>query len=242
MDRGQKVDILCFGAHPDDIELACSGTVIKHVALGKTVAIVDLTRGELGSRGNAEIREKEAGDAAQIMGIDARVNLGMEDGFFEHNKENLLKVVQAIRAFKPDVVLCNAFSDRHPDHGRAGKLVSEACFLSGLVKIETEFRGMQQQKWRPKAVYHYVQDRYLKPDFIVDVSDYYDKKMRSIKAYASQFYNPLSTEPQTPISSKEFLNFVTARMEDFGRTINAKYGEGFVVERTIGVDDITQLK
>lgn len=241
MDRGQKVDILCFGAHPDDVELSCSGTVLKHIAMGKTVALVDLTRGELGSRGSAEIRDMEAAKAAEILGVEARVNLGMADGFFTHDEAHLRKVIEAVRVFQPEVVLCNAPEDRHPDHGRAGKLVSEACFLSGLLKIETSLDGIKQQHWRPKAVYHYIQDRYIKPDFCVDITPYYDKKMESIMAYSSQFYDPNSKEPNTPISGPEFLEFLNGRMAEFGRQINARYAEGFVTERPIGVEDITNL-
>jgi bacillithiol biosynthesis deacetylase BshB1 len=241
MDRKQKVDILCIGAHPDDVELSCSGTILKHIAMGKTVAIVDLTRGELGSKGSADIRDKEAAAAAEILGIEARMNLGMADGFFEHNQENLIKVVEAIRYFQPEVVLCNALSDRHPDHGKGGKLVSEACFLSGLLRIETEYEGVKQKHCRPKAVYHYIQDRFLGPDFVVDISDYYETKMKSILAYSSQFYNPDDKTPHTPISSPEFLEYLKGRMTEFGRQIGTQYAEGFIKERPIGVKDITKL-
>ncbi len=232
-----KLDILVFAAHPDDAELGCSGTIMKQIALGNRVGIVDLTEGELGSRGSAELRKVEAANSGKILGLSARENLNLGDGFFEINKSNQLKIVKTIRKYRPDVVLCNAPKDRHPDHGRGSELVSRACFLSGLVKIEVE--GMTP--WRPRAVYHYIQDRYLKPDFSVDITDYWDRKVQSIQAFSSQFYNPDSTEPHTPISTPEFMQFLEARAMQFGRDINVKYAEGFVVERTIGVEDITTL-
>lgn len=236
-----KLDILAFAAHPDDIELACSGTLMKHIQQGKKVGIIDLTGGELGSRGSVELRYQEAQDASKIMGISFRDNLKMEDGFFQHSKENLLKVVQQIRRFQPKIVLANAIEDRHPDHGRASKLVSEACFLAGLRKIETEFDGEKQAIYRPKIVYHYIQDRYIKPDFVIDMTEFYERKMEAIMAYKSQFYNPKSTEPQTPISGKDFLDSLNGRMAEFGRSIGVFYAEGFTVERTIGVDSLFDL-
>ena len=231
-----KVDILAFAAHPDDVELAASGTIIKHIKQGKSVAIVDLTQGELGSRGSAEIRLQEATKSAKILGLSSRENLNIGDGFFEINQETLLIVVKAIRKYKPEIVFCNAPSDRHPDHGRASELVSRACFLSGLIKIDTN-----QEAHRPKAVYKYIQDRYINPDFIVDITDEMDQKMESILAFSSQFYKEGDNSPKTPISSKDFLDFVNARAQEFGRNIGVKYAEGFVVERPIGVDDITKL-
>lgn len=232
-----KVDILAFAAHPDDVELAASGTIIKHIKQGKSVAIVDLTQGELGSRGSAELRLKEADDSAKILGLSARENLNLGDGFFEINQENLLEVIKMIRKYQPEIVLCNAEEDRHPDHGRASELVSRACFLSGLIKIETG-----QNAHRPKAIYKYIQDRYLKPDFVVDITEEMDTKMDSILAFSSQFYQEGDdNEPKTPISSKDFLEFVKARAREFGRNINATYGEGFIVERPVGVEDITTL-
>ncbi len=237
-----KLDILAFGAHPDDVELSCAGTIVKHVAQGKAVGIVDLTRGELGSRGSAEIRLQEAQMAAKLMGLKVRVNLEMADGFFEYNKANQLEIIQQVRRFKPDIVLCNAVADRHPDHGKGSKLVADACFLSGLVRIETEWEGQAQEHWRPKAIYHYIQDRYCKPDLIVDITEYFGKKMEVILAYKSQFYDPKSSEPHTPISSPEFLEFIKGRSSQYGRLINAPYGEGYTVERTLGVDDLTTLK
>jgi bacillithiol biosynthesis deacetylase BshB1 len=236
-----KVDILAFGAHPDDVELSAAGTILKHIQQGKKVAIVDLTQGELGSRGTIETRYREASDAAQILGVSDRVNLKMADGFFEHSQENLMKVVEQIRKYKPSIVLANAVEDRHPDHGKGSKLVSDACFLAGLPKIETELNGEKQEAFRPKAVYHYIQDRYLKPDFVIDVTPFVEQKIASIKAYKTQFYDPSMEGPQTPISGPEFFEFLMGRMSQFGRQINAQYGEGFTVERFIGVDNLFDL-
>ena len=237
-----KVDILAFGAHPDDVELSAAGTIMKHIAQGKTVAIVDLTQGEMGSRGTIHTRYEEAAAASEILGISHRENLKMEDGFFEINEANKRKIVEQIRRFQPEIVLANAMSDRHPDHGRAGKLVSDACFLSGLVKVETQWEGEKQQAHRPKAVYHYIQDYHHQPDFVVDVTEFFDRKMASILAYKTQFFNPDSNEPETPISSKAFLSGVEARMLEHGRPIGANYAEGFTVERFIGVADLFDLK
>ena len=237
-----KLDILAIEAHPDDVELGAGGTVYKHVSQGKKVGILDLTRGELGTRGSAEIRDKEAAASSKILKLTTRVNLGMADGFFTNSKENQLLIVEQIRRFKPDVVLCNAIEDRHPDHGKGSKLTSDACFLSGLRRIETQWEGKAQEAWRPKAVYHYIQDRYIKPDFIVDISDEWEVKMKSILAFSSQFYNPNSKEPISPIATKDFLDFIKGRGSEFGRQVGGRYGEGFTVERTIGVEDITSLK
>lgn len=237
-----KIDILAFAAHPDDIEISAAGTLMKHIDQGKTVAIVDLTQGELGSRGTKESRYEEANKASKIMGVKYRTNLKMADGFFEINPLNKLKIIEQIRHFKPEIVLCNAVSDRHPDHGRASKLVSEACFLSGLLKIETNYNDQLQEKWRPKAVYHYIQDRYIKPDFVVDISGYVDKKIEVLKAYKTQFFNPNLSDVKTPISGEDFFDFLKGRWKDYGRDINAQYAEGYTVERVIGVDDITTLK
>lgn len=233
-----KLDILVFAAHPDDVELACSGTVLKHISLGYKVGIIDLTRGELGTRGTAEIRAEETKAASAILGIHARENLGFRDGFFEIDEAHLLKVVTAIRKYQPEIILANAASDRHPDHKRAGDLVSRANFLSGLVKVETE----NQKAWRAKAVYRYVQDNYIEPDFVVDISGFETKKLEAIKAFKSQFYDPNSTEPQTPISREDFLDFILARAKQFGRPINAEFGEGFTVERYVGVNDLFTIK
>lgn len=237
-----KVDILAFAAHPDDVELAASGTIMKHIAQGKTVAIVDLTQGEMGSRGTIHTRYEEAAAASEIMGVKHRVNLLMEDGFFEINEANKRKIVEQIRRFQPEIVLANAVSDRHPDHGRGSQLVSEACFLAGLVKVETDWDGEKQAAHRPKAVYHYIQDYYIKPDFVVDVTEFFDRKMQAIQAYKTQFFNPDSKEPETPISSKGFLDSVESRMVEYGRPIRAKYAEGFTVERFLGVEDILTLR
>lgn len=234
----EKLDILVFAAHPDDVELACSGTVLKHISLGYKVGIVDLTRGELGTRGSAEIRAEETRVASSILGIHSRENLGFRDGFFEIDEAHLLKMVEVIRKYQPELILANAASDRHPDHKRAGDLVSRANFLSGLVKIETA----NQTAWRAKVVYRYIQDNYIEPDFVVDISGFEAKKLEAIKAFKSQFYNPNSTEPKTPISREDFLDFILARAKQLGRPINAEYGEGFTVERYVGVDDLFELK
>ncbi|MGB1104062.1 MAG: bacillithiol biosynthesis deacetylase BshB1 [Crocinitomicaceae bacterium] len=237
-----KVDILAIGAHPDDIELSASGTLIHQIALGKTVAIVDLTEGELGSRGTVETRYKEAAAASKIMGISDRVNLNLGDGFFELNKANKIKIIEQIRRYQPEVVLVNAYSDRHPDHGRGATLAKEACFLSGLLKIETSWEGEKQEKWRPKAVYGYIQDHFLEPDFVVDISPYVDQKLAAIQAYNTQFYQPGQEGPKTPISGKDFIDFLKGRWAQFGRTIGVEYAEGFSVDRAVGVNDITALK
>ncbi|NVK65191.1 MAG: bacillithiol biosynthesis deacetylase BshB1 [Flavobacteriales bacterium] len=237
-----KVDILAFAAHPDDIELSAAGTLMKHIAQGKKVAIVDLTQGELGSRGTIQTRYEEAAAASEIMGVHFRENVKMEDGFFEINEANKRKIIEQVRRFQPEIVLANAVTDRHPDHGRAGQLVSEACFLSGLLKIETEWEGKKQEKHRPNAVYHYIQDYYLNPDFVVDISEFYDRKMEAILAYRTQFFDPESTEPETPISGKDFMEFITSRMRQYGRPVGVQYAEGFTAERFIGVDDLFDLK
>ena len=237
-----KLDILAIGVHPDDIELGCGGTILKHIAVGKKVGVLDLTHGELGSRGSGELRLVEAENSAKILGLSARENLGFADGFFRNTKENQIEIIKILRKYQPDVVLCNAPKDRHPDHGRASEMVSEACFYSGLVRIETELDGTSQSLWRPKSVYHYIQDRFLKPDFVVDVSDFVDQKIEAIMAFSSQFYNPASELPETPISSKKFMDFIKARMANFARDISTDYAEGFTVDRTIGIEDITQLK
>jgi bacillithiol biosynthesis deacetylase BshB1 len=239
-----KLDILAFGAHPDDVELGAGGTIALEVANGRKVGIIDLTRGELGSRGNADIRDKEAIESARILGVEMRLNLGLRDGFFMDNEVNQLEIIKWIRYFKPEVVLCNAVSDRHTDHGKASKLVSTACFLSGLRKIETHYEGIVQQEWRPKAVYHYIQDHYHKPDFVVDIEKFLDQKLSAIAAFKSQFYSldQDQNEPQTLISTKEFMDFVMARGLDYGRPINSRFGEGFLVERSIGVNSLFGIK
>lgn len=237
-----KLDILAFAAHPDDIEISISGTILKHIAQGKKVGIVDLTQGELGTRGTAETRFEEAEEASILMGIHYRTNLNLGDGTFENSAENRLKIIQEIRKCQPNVVFANAIHDRHPDHGRASKLVSEACFYAGLSKIETTIANQKQQAYRPKAVYHYIQDRYIKPDFVVDITPFIEQKMKVLKAYKTQFYNPNSSEPKTPISGQGFFDFLLGRMSEFGRAIGTDYAEGFTAERYIGVDDVCLLK
>jgi bacillithiol biosynthesis deacetylase BshB1 len=237
-----KIDILAIGVHPDDIELSCAGTILKHIAQGKTVGILDLTIGELGSRGSGELRLVEADNARKVLGVKFRENIGLADGFFENNKASQLEIIKIIRKYQPEVVLANAVKDRHPDHGRASKLISEACFYSGLLKIETELDGVKQEKWRPKAVYHYIQDRFLKPDFVVDVTPFVDQKIEAIKCFSSQFFDPNSTEPQTPISGEQFFDFIKGRMMQYGREIGVDYAEGFTAERYVGVEDIVGLK
>lgn len=233
-----KLDILAFAAHPDDIELACSGTILKQIGLGYKVGIVDLTRGELGTRGTADIRSQESKVASEILGIHARENLGFRDGFFEINEEHLLPIISMIRKYQPEIILANAASDRHPDHKRAGDLVARANFLSGLLKIETQ----GQKYWRAKAVYRYIQDNFIEPDFVVDITGFEGKKIEAIKAFKSQFFDPESTEPTTPISKEDFIDFIIGRAKQFGRPINAEFGEGFTVERYIGIKDLFHLK
>ncbi len=237
-----KVDILAIGVHPDDVELCAAGTILKHLDLGYTVVLCDLTQGELGTRGSGPLRLQEAEKAKQILGITHRENLGMADGFFQHNEENIKKIVKVIRKYKPEIVLANAIRDRHPDHGRASKLISDACFYAGLVKIETrDDNDKVQAAWRPKAVYHYIQDRNLKADFVVDITQYLDKKIECIMAYSSQFFDPESKEPETPISSKAFIEYMKAKYRAYGRDINAEYAEAFTVERNIGVKNLFDL-
>ena len=240
-----KLDILAFAAHPDDVELACSGTLLKHIAMGKKVGLIDLTRGELGTRGTAEIRDKEAAASAKLMGASARENLDLGDGFFEHSKENTLKIIRMIRKYQPEIVLANSLTDRHPDHGRAAKLVNEACFYSGLQKIVTEDQSESQMKWRPKAVYHYIQDRNLVPDFVVDITPYIEKKQELILAFRSQFYLPSADEYkeelQTPISGKVFLDFLKAKAATYGRDAGFEYAEGFNFARIPGVNSLFDL-
>ncbi|SDR96178.1 bacillithiol biosynthesis deacetylase BshB1 [Gramella sp. MAR_2010_147] len=235
------LDILAVGAHPDDVELSCSGTIAKEVDRGKKVGILDLTRGELGTRGSAEIRDEEAKAAAEILGVKMRHNLEFSDAFFENNTAHKLEIIKIIRKYKPEIVLCNAVEDRHIDHGKGAKLVSEACFLSGLPKIETIMNGNKQAAWRPKHVYHYIQWKNLQPDFVVDISGYLDKKLESVLAYRSQFFDENSKEPQTPISSSNFLDSITYRAQDMGRLINTEHAEGFNVERNVAVDSIFDL-
>ncbi|HEX8561514.1 MAG TPA: bacillithiol biosynthesis deacetylase BshB1 [Flavobacterium sp.] len=236
-----KLDILAFGAHPDDVELGCGGTIAKEIALGRKVGIVDLTRGELGTRGSAEIRDAESAAAAKILGVLVRENLNMRDGFFKNDEEHQLAIIRMIRKYRPDVVLCNAIEDRHIDHGKGSKLVSDACFLSGLIKVETTFDGNRQEVFRPMQVYHYIQWKNIKPDFVVDISGYNQKKIEAILAYSSQFYNPDTNEPETPIATKNFMESLNYRSQDLGRLIGTDYGEGFTAERHLAVRSLADL-
>lgn len=237
-----QVDILAIGVHPDDVELSCAGTLLSHLALGRTAAILDLTEGELGTRGSAPLRLKEAANAARILGISERVNLGIPDGFFEPCEDYKRRIVRIIRKYRPTIVLANTVDDRHPDHGRAARLICDACFLAGLLKVETlDKEGNKQERWRPKAIYHYIQDKLLLPDLVVDITPFLDKKMESIMAYKSQFYDPDNREPSSPISSLEFLDYIKARASVHGRQIGVPYGEGFTVNRTIGTGDLFAL-
>lgn len=236
-----KLDILAFGAHPDDIELGAAGTLIAHIQQGRSVGLVDLTYGELGSRGNKEIRLQEATKAKELMGAVTRMNLGMADGFFQNDEKHQKEVIRIIRHFKPDIVICNAPTDRHPDHGRAAQLVVDACFYSGLTKIATQWVGKYQQPWRPKAIYHYMQYYDLKPDILVDISGYMDLKMQCIIAHESQFYNPNSNEPETLISQPEFLENIIHRAAYYGQYIGVKYAEGFITQRIPGIQNLFHL-
>jgi bacillithiol biosynthesis deacetylase BshB1 len=237
-----KVDILAIGVHPDDVELGCSGTIAKHIALGKKVGILDLTLGELGTRGSAELRTKEANEAAKILGVSFRTQLKMKDGFFENNEAHQKQIIEIIRKHQPEIILCNAINDRHPDHGRAAKLTSDACFYSGLIKIETTVDGKKQNVWRPKAVYHYIQDHYIHPDLVIDITDFMEIKHKAIMAFTSQFFDPNSKEPETPISSKAFIESLNSKMALWGRAIGVAYAEGFTVERYPGVNNLFDLK
>jgi bacillithiol biosynthesis deacetylase BshB1 len=239
-----KLDILVLPVHPDDAELGCAGTLLKHIKLGHKVGIVNLTRGELGTRGTAEIRDKESAKAAEILGIEVRGNLELPDGFFENTKTYQLKVIEAIRQYQPEIIITNAYHDRHPDHGRASELVEAACFLSGLRRIETSLDGQAQEPWRPKQVLHFIQDRYIHPDIVVDITDHWDTKVQSIYAYGSQFHNPEwnKDEPQTYISSPDFIQIVEGRAREFGKSIGVKYAEGFTSKKILGVDNLFDLK
>ena len=237
-----KVDILAIGSHPDDVELGCSGTIAKEISIGKRVGIIDLTRGELGTRGTAEIREKEANQAAEILKVSFRENLNFKDGFFKNDEEHQLKLIQVIRKYRPDFILCNAPDDRHIDHPKGAKLVVDACFLSGLEKIESTLEGNKQEPWRPNNIYHYIQWKSLKPDFIVDISNHFKTKIKSVKAFKSQFYDGNETVHNTPISTKNFLDSIEYRARDLGRLTNVDYGEGFISARIPLVENISELK
>ena len=239
-----KLDILAISVHPDDVELSCSGTLINEIKLGKKVGIVDLTQGELGTRGTIDTRYQEAANAAIIMGIAVRENLKMRDGFFRNDEEHQLKLIQAIRKYQPDIVIGNVLHDRHPDHGRAGKMIAECCFLSGLAKIETkDEKGNAQPRWRPSYVLHYIQDWYHEPDFLIDISDVFDQRMKAIEAYSSQFNvsEDSNNEPQTYISTPDFFESLIARCRMFGKRIGVKYAEGFITEKTIGFKNLEAL-
>ena len=237
-----KLDILAFGAHPDDVELGCGATIAKEISLGKKVGIVDLTRGELGTRGSAEIRDREAAKAAEILGVSVRENLNFRDGFFLNDDAHQLEIIKMIRKYQPEIVLCNAIDDRHIDHGKGSKLVSNACFLAGLRRIETSINGASQTEWRPKLVYHYIQWKNIEPDFVVDVSEFMQTKLDAVMAYSSQFYDPNSTEPASPIATKNFTESIEYRAKDLGRLVFADYAEGFTVERYVAVNSLADLK
>ncbi|MBB2150883.1 bacillithiol biosynthesis deacetylase BshB1 [Pedobacter gandavensis] len=236
-----KLDILVLAVHPDDAELGCSGTIAKHIALGKKVGIIDFTRGELGTRGSAEIRDEEAADSAKILGIHARENLRFRDGFFTNDEEHRLAIIKMIRKYQPEIILTNALHDRHPDHGRAGDLSNDACFLSGLPKIHTEIDGVAQEAWRPRLILQYIQDRYIEPDIIIDITPFIQTKIDSIKAFKTQFFNPDHEEQETYISSPEFFDSVIGRAREFGKSIGATYGEGFTSRKLLGVNDLFNL-
>ncbi|MBE9601269.1 bacillithiol biosynthesis deacetylase BshB1 [Pedobacter sp. MC2016-24] len=236
-----KLDILVLAVHPDDAELGCSGTLLKHIALGKKVGIVDFTRGELGTRGTAETRDEEAAVSAKIMGLHARENLRFKDGFFQNDEQHQLEVVKIIRKYQPEIVLTNALHDRHPDHGRAGDLANDACFLSGLSKIITRINDVEQMAWRPRLVLQYIQDRYIKPDIIIDITAHFEVKIEAIKAFKTQFFNPDLDGPETYISSPEFFESVIGRAREFGKSIGTTYGEGFTSRKLLGVDNLFNL-
>lgn len=237
-----KLDILVLAAHPDDAELGCGGTIAKHTSMGKKVGVVDLTKGEMGTRGTTESRQQEAAASAKILGLALRENLGLPDGFFRNEKEHQLQVVKAIRRHQPEIVLANAVYDRHPDHGRGADLAFEACFLSGLTKVITEDNGQQQSPWIPKAIYHYIQSQLLTPDFIVDVSAHWEQKMSAVMSFKTQFYDPSSKEPETYISKPGFLQMINARGTEFGQAIGVQFGEGFTVRRVVGVNSLFDLR
>lgn len=238
-----KLDILVLAVHPDDAELGCSGTILKHIALGKKVGIVDLTRGELGTRGTAETRDAEAADSAKILGLHARENLAFKDGFFKNDEAHQLEVIRMIRKYQPEIILCNALRDRHPDHGRANSLATDSVFLSGLPKIKTQQDGVDQEAWRPRLLLHYIQDQYIQPDVIIDITPYIETKIKSIQAFKTQFFNPEAEEgPATYISSPEFFESVIGRAREMGKSIGATYAEGFTSHKLLGVDNLFDLR
>ena len=236
-----KLDILAFGARPDDVEISSGGTILKYISEGKKIGIIDLTKGELGTRGSAELRMEEAKKASTLLSLSIRKNLNMKDGFFEETEENKLKIIQEIRTYQPEIVLANSISDRHPDHGNAGKLIADACFLAGLQKIETKIDGIVQEAFRPRLVLHYIQDYFIEPDIAIDVSAFTEEKIKVIQSYKSQFFDPQSSEPNTPISGEEFFDFLKGRMLTVGRPFGAMHAEGFTISRIFGVKDLFQL-
>lgn len=236
-----KLDILAIAAHPDDVELSCSGTIAAHVAKGHKVGILDLTQGEMGTRGTPAIRLAESDAAARILGVSIRENLRLEDVFFTEEKGHQIAVARVLRKYRPEIVLANAVTDRHPDHGKGASLVSKACFVSGLRRLETEWEGEPQEVWRPKVVYHYIQNNYIEPDFVMDISSYWEVKKQSILAFRSQFFDPESKEPESFISRPGFLDFIESRAKEMGHKISVKYGEGFTVERVVGINDLFDL-
>lgn len=237
-----KLDILVLAAHPDDAELGAGGTIAKHISMGYKVGVVDFTRGELGTRGTMQTRDAEAAESARILGLSVRENLNFKDGFFQNDEVHQLEVARIIRKYQPDIVLANAIYDRHPDHGKGAGLSFTACFLAGLPKVKTKDKGVEQNAWRPKALYHYVQSQLIEPDFIVDISDSWDKKMEAVKAFKTQFYDPSSAEPETFISNPGFMKLLESRAQEFGYTIGAQYGEGFTVRRIPGVNSLYDIK
>ncbi|MFL5808122.1 MAG: bacillithiol biosynthesis deacetylase BshB1 [Flavisolibacter sp.] len=237
-----KLDVLAIGSHPDDVELGCSGTLIKEIKRGKKVGSVDLTQGELGTRGTIETRYDEAANAAKIIGVSVRENLKMRDGFFKNDEEHQMQVVKIIRKYQPEIVIGNILEDRHPDHGRGGWLIYDACFFSGLRQVKTvDDNGIEQEKWRPKMLLHYIQDRFYEPDLIIDVSDVWEERMEAVRAYKTQFYDPQSKEPQSYLSNPEFIDFLAARARTLGKRIGVKYGEGFLSKKSIGLSDLGGL-
>ncbi|MFT6197378.1 MAG: bacillithiol biosynthesis deacetylase BshB1 [Nonlabens sp.] len=236
-----KLDILAIGAHPDDIELSCAGVLLKEQAAGKKTGVLDLTRGELGSRGSAEIRDQEAAAAAKILKLSVRENLAFKDGFFMNDEAHQLEVIRIIRKYRPEIVLCNSIKDRHPDHAKGSELASVSCYLSGLQRIETTLEGIPQEHWRPKQVYHYIQWLDIEPDFVVDITGFIDAKMEAVHAYRTQFYHPEDKGPQTPINSKNFLESIKYRSANYGRLIGTEHAEGFTAERHPGVNSLFDL-
>ena len=237
-----KADVLIFAAHPDDAEMSCGGTIASLTSKGKKVVICDLTQGEMGTRGTTQTRKAESESAGNILGISERVQLYLPDTAFDTDRKTQIPVIETIRRFKPEIVICNAITDRHPDHGRASSLESDACFYSGLSKIETSYKDQKQENWRPRLVFHYIQDRMIKPDFVVDISQFWKTKLEAIRAFKTQFFDPNSTEPETYISSAVFWDFLESRGREMGHIIEVSHGEGFTVERPLGVEDLMGLK